>query len=404
MTFEALIALLLPLAAASGWFSAKRHFSQKHQDQMAPLTRAYRQGLNYLLDEKTDKAIAAVDQVLQHDKETFETQIVLGNLFRRRGEVERAIDIHTRLQNADGLNAPERARAAFELGLDFMRAGLFDRAESLFLSLKDTASHGIAAMQQLLQIYQQQRDWTKAIDIILPLRKVVKPRHGETAAHFFCELAEASMAHHRAKDARDFLAEALKDDPGCVRATITRGRLEIANGEYRQALETFRVLEGQDPLYLPVVLPLIQQCSDKLGLERELIDYLDRLYQDYGMVSAAVERAERLKDRQGSQSAVEYLLPILEKTPDALAISRALKLVADGTGSVSSKIRKLCQLLIDNAGDRPLFVCEHCGFGTSELFWHCPSCKHWGSIRPTGPFSTLTLLEEDRELPTRSRS
>ena len=143
MQVQALIALLLPLAAASGWYTARKHYQKKFlEEHVHPLTQAYRRGLNYLLDDKTDKAIAAVGQILEQDDESLEVQIAFGNLFRRRGDVERAIEIHTRLRATVGLTESQRARADFELALDYLRAGLYDRSESLLLSLVETKTHG----------------------------------------------------------------------------------------------------------------------------------------------------------------------------------------------------------------------------------------------------------------------
>lgn len=380
-----LLFALLPVAAASGWYAAKQHYTKKYLTDFAnPLTQAYRRGLNYLLDEKTDKAIAAVAHILKQDAEPLETHIALGNLFRRRGEVEKAIEIHERLFLEPGLSSQQKDKVNFELGMDYMRAGLYDRAESIFQSLSQTPQHGRAALQQILLIYQQQKDWHKAIDCTLRLRRIAKPRRGETVAHFLCELAEEAMSLHRLKDARDFLVRALQDDPNCVRASMTKGKLELSNGEYRQALATLRQVEIQNPRYLPVVLPLIRQCWERLGNERDLTRYLQQLHEDLGVISAAVELAENIRCTQGISTAMDFLLPILEANPDPLAISRALTLLAEEESPGSGKMRRLCILLQGLMAGKLRFQCEHCGFSVSELYWRCPSCQYWASIMPLG--------------------
>lgn len=396
MLAQSLIALLLPVAAASGWYAARKHYTRKYLTDFAhPLTRAYRTGINYLLDEKTDKAIAAVARILEQDSEPLETHIALGNLFRRRGEVEKAIELHKKLTVEPGVSQTQKDKANYELGMDYMRAGLFDRAESIFVSLADTKTHGKYASQHLLQIYQQQRDWHKAIESVRTLRRYVKPRHGETAAYFFCELAEEAMSLHRLKDARDYLANALADDPSCVRASIAKGKLELGNGEDKQALLTFKSVESQNPVYLPVVLPLIRQCWDRRGNEREFIAYLDHLYETFGVVSAAVERADRMRQTLGISAALDYLLPILERRPDPIGISRALALLSEDSQYASNKIRRLCALLQELASDQHQFQCKHCGFGAKELHWRCPSCQYWGSIRPTGYLAVTPVSEAE---------
>lgn len=382
---QSVIALLLPVAAASGWYAARKHYTRKYLTDFAhPLTRAYRTGINYLLDEKTDKAIAAVARILEQDSEPLETHIALGNLFRRRGEVEKAIELHKKLTLESSLPQHQKDKANYELGLDYTRAGLLDRAESIFVSLADTKTHGKYASQHLLQIYQQQKDWHKAIESVQSLRRYVKPRHGETAAYFLCELAEEAMSLHRLKDARDYLASALADDPTCVRASITKGKLELGNGEEKQALITLKSVESQNPAYLPVVLPLIRQCWERQGNEREFIAYLDYLYDEFGIVAAAVERADRMRHTLGITAALDYLLPILESTPDPMGITRALSLLGEESQYASNKMRRLCTLLQTLATDRQQFQCVHCGFGAKELHWRCPSCQYWGSIRPAG--------------------
>ncbi len=395
------IALLLPVAAASGWLAAKKHDGRKSggaQSAAHGLTQAYRRSLNYLLDDKTDKAIATVAVILEQDEEPLETQIVLGNLFRRRGEVEKAIELHEKLVKSTDLGPAHQCKARYELGVDYLRAGLLDRAEGIFLALAETRTHRKASLQLLLQLYQQQRDWQKAISCIRELRPIAKPLHGETAAHFYCELAEEAMTRHRLKDARDFLAKALQDDAGSVRASIVKGRLELGNGEYLQALQSFKAVELQNPAYMAVVLPLISLCWVRLGNERELIEYLDHLFEDFGIVSAAVERAERLKSTFGSGYAVDYLVPILESQPEPLALARALTLIVEDDPAAHDGLRRICALLKALMEGREQFQCDQCGFGASDLYWRCPSCQHWDSVKPTGSFSALPIPASDREL------
>lgn len=397
MLAQSLIALLLPVAAASGWYAARKHYTRNRlRDIEHPLTRAYRTGINYLLDAKTDKAIETVVRILEQDSEPLETHIALGNLFRRRGEVEKAIELHKKLTLEPGVSGQQKDKANYELGMDYMRAGLFDRAESIFVALSGTKSHGRVASQHLLQIYQQQKDWHKAIESVRELRRQVRPRHGETAAYFYCELAEEAMSLHRLKDARDYLASALDDDPSCVRASMAKGRLELGNGEDKQALNTLKSVELQNPDYLPVVLPLIRQCWERQGNEREFIAYLDHLYEEFGMVSAAVERADRMSRTLGLGAALDYLLPILESRPDPIGISRALALLSEEGPYASNKMRRLCSLLQELVSDQPQFLCKHCGFGAKELHWRCPSCQYWGSIRPTG-YLAVTPDNMERE-------
>lgn len=381
------------MAAASGWFVARRTDGRQPGEQ-SPLTQAYRRGLNYLLEEKTDKALETMGKALSEDAESLEIQMALGNLYRRRGDVERAIEIHTRIRNHQDLAQDKKARANLELGLDFMRAGLFDRAETLFETLGGSTPYDLEAQQQLLLLYQQQNDWHRALGCILRWRQLRKPRHGETAAFFLCELAEEAMALHRLKDARDLLQEALLDDPGCVRATMARGRLEYMNGEYRQAFETLRGIEQQNPSFLAVVLPLIGHCADRLHFDEEYVGWLEDIHQRYRIMAAAIARADRLVRLRGMEAALNYLLPILEESPDPQALNHALGYLAQETHS-SSRLSRLQTLLSHTLSGQEQFRCEHCGFESVALYWRCPSCRYWGAIRPMGPFSSLRLDEAE---------
>ena len=384
MEMYELVVLLLPLAALSGWFAARAHYSKKFLSiQTGPLAQAYRHGLNYLLDEKTDKALAAVETILEHDQEPLETHIALGNLFRRRGEVEKAIEIHERLMLLTDLSPKHRAKASFELGKDYMGAGLFDRAEHFFTSLRLDPEHGTKALQQLLLIFESERDWKKAIQCVDELATKAKPAHGETRAQFLCELAEDAMNEHRLRDARDLLSQALATDPYCVRASIAKGKLEFGNTEYRQAIDSFKYVETQNPLYLPVVIPHLKNCWERQGNEYEAVEYLDHLYQDFGIVAAAVEVAERILKTKGTSAAIDYLLPVLEERPEPLTVSCALELLVEDRTIVSDRIQKLSTILSTLIAGTTHFHCVECGFSGHELHWCCPSCRYWGSIIPT---------------------
>lgn len=383
MLMQDAVLALLPVAAASGWMAARKHYTRKYlTDYARPLTKAYRRGLNYLLDEKTEKAIATVSRILEQDYEPLETHIALGNLFRRRGEVDRAIEIHEKLLQEPTLAESHKERCRYELGMDYMSAGLHDRAESIFQSLGHSKSYGKLALQQLLVLYQQERNWRHAIDCVKRLEGIAKPLRGESAAHFLCEMAEDAMSLYRLKDARDLLGQALREDPACVRASIAKAKLEQGNGEYLQAVETLMRIESQNPRYLPVVLPMLQACWQRQGNDQELFEYFEHLYRDFGVVAAAVAAAMLLRESRGAGPALEYLLPVMEKHPNPEAIGKALEWLAEDRSLGSDRIKRLLEILIRFLSDQSAYHCEECGFHGSELHWRCPSCQNWGSMVP----------------------
>lgn len=379
-----LLALLLPVAAASGWYAAKRHYRHGSSiDRPRPSASPYHKGLNYFLPEKTDKAIEALADLLEQDAETIETHIALGNLFRRRGEVEKAIEIHGKLNRDPGLTETLKAHASYELGMDYLHAGLFDRAEAIFQELSHTESRGKAALQQLLQIYQQEKEWRSAIACLRRLLRFAPPPRGENVAQFLCELAEVAITANALESATEYLAQALREDPGCVRAALIRARLDLASGNYVAALEMLRKVEAQNPSYLAECLPPAVVCYERLQDDQGLMDHLGRLYREFGLVAAAIVLAERIRMAEGDRAAAEYLLGVLEAKPWLLGLRRAtLLLSAVDSEKGRSDMERVSLILSRLVAELPRYRCRECGFSGSELHWRCPSCQWWESITP----------------------
>ncbi len=380
------LAFLLPIAAASGWYAAKRHYTQKYLFGHArPMTQAYCRGLNYLLSEKTDKAINVFAHILEMDRETMETHIALGNLFRRQGEVDKAIEIHSKLLDESGLNEAQRAHALYELGVDYMGAGLLDRAETIFENLSENEAHRKSSLQRLLQIYQQEKDWHKAMVCARKLFRIARAPRGESIAQFLCELAEEAVARLRDEEARDYLDRALREDPACVRASLIKARLELAGSDPAAALRTLRNVEIQNPEYLPEILRPVAVCYGYLGNDRALAEYLEYLYRRYGLAGAAADLAGRIRDASGTSAAVDYLLGVLEAKPSLRCLGHMVQLLATAEGqqrALQADLNRLSSVAGRLVAEIPRYRCFECGFSGAELHWRCPSCQYWGSIRP----------------------
>jgi lipopolysaccharide biosynthesis regulator YciM len=379
--------LLLPVAAASGWFAAKRHYARKYLiEHTHSLRKAYCRGLNYLLSEKTDKAIEAFVDLLTNDFETVETHIALGNLFRRRGEIEKAIEIHENLIGRLDLNQQQQESAQFELGTDYMRAGLFDRAESIFQNLVDHENSRLGALQQLLDIYQHEQEWAKAMVCTRKLHNLGKPpKRGETSAHFLCELAEETLSTDDDMTARHWLEEALRDDPRCARASLLMAKLEMREGRFEEALQFLKRVESQNVGIVQEIIEPLRICHDRLEKPSgELIGYLGYLYETYGIESAALALAERIRSEQGPIKAIEHMLRVLESlsTPKSLNTLTGF-LLEEGVETQREALIRLDRALDRMYSNAPRYTCAHCGFSGSELHWRCPSCRHWESIKPS---------------------
>jgi lipopolysaccharide biosynthesis regulator YciM len=389
---QELLLLLLPVAAASGWLAARK--SQARQEESKPGCEAspgYFRGLNHLLNEEPDKAIDAFVEMLEVDSDTVETHLALGNLFRRRGEVERAIRIHQNLIARPALTREQRAQALLELGQDYMRAGLFDRAENLFRELKDTQLHVKPALRNLLVIYEKERDWEACLGVATELEGITGDERQLQKSHYHCELALAARDDGRPADAAAQLKKALGTFRGCVRANHIKAQFAAAQGEYKSAIKVLRQTAEQDVSYLPEVIPDIvenyRQIGDLAGLRR----YLDETAREHPGVGAELAMADLLLSEEGEAAAAEYLADQLARAPSLALLLRSIELNTRMPDSESSAfidgLRPHVHRLLEQ---RPLYQCSHCGFAARTLHWQCPSCRRWSTIKRKAGSETET--------------
>lgn len=375
--------LLLPVAAASGWWAARRS-ARKELDQCADPDPAYFRGLNYLLNEQPDKAIDVFIKLLDVDNETVETHLALGNLFRRRGEVDRAIRIHQNLIARTGLSREQRALALLELGQDYMKAGLFDRAESLFSELVEMELHCIRALSNLQEIYQQEKDWERCLDVARRLGKVSGKSHAVEIAHYYCEQAGEALERDETEQAWNLTGHALKADRACVRATLIQGDMQRAVNKLRPAIDTYKRVAIQDAAFLPEMLPRIIDCYRQLGEQDELADYLETLYREQKDTRIMLAYADVLQERAGGEAAEQVVAEHVQQHDDLLGLGRyiALKRLAAPTGSHQETLDILQQQVTRVAEKQSPYQCNRCGFTARRMHWHCPGCKGWGTVRP----------------------
>ncbi len=376
-----LLWLLLPLAAASGWWAARRS-AARSEPSAARYSPAYFRGLNYLLNEQPDKAIDIFVKMIEVDSETVETHLALGNLFRRRGEVDRAIRIHQNLIARPTLDRDQRALALLELGQDYMRAGLFDRAESLFKELTEMKLHERQAYSNLRTIYQQEKDWQGCLDVADRLERLTGDSLATEKAHYYCELAREACEARRFGAAEELLGMARSIDRHCVRATILRGHLAEQSGDDAAAVEIFQQVEEQDADYLPEVLPHLIPCFKRSGTRGELVDYLRRLVERRPGTAAILALAEIIEADEGSGAALEFVTRSLQGQPTLEGLDRLIALSLKQAGAESKETLKILQQVVATLIEgRAPYHCERCGFSSKTLYWQCPSCKSWSSIK-----------------------
>jgi len=377
-----LLWLLLPLAAASGWLAARLE-QKRHARQSLDLPSAYFKGLNFLLNEQPDKAIEVFIQVLEVNSDTVETHLALGNLFRRRGEVERAIRVHQNLIARPALDKEQRSHALLELGQDYLKAGLLDRAESLFLELSEIRAHSEQALKLLLHIYQQEKEWEKAIAIMRKLSRLSGKKFDDVIAQYYCELADQAYARKDYATTRDFLKQAFAADENCVRASMLLGDLEAQQGKYREAIHAWRKIEQQDVHYLGEVAGRIAEGFRKLDDDQGLHDYFQAALQRHGGVALALTFSDIIRNREGGEAAEKFVVDWLRRRPNVHGLHQLLELnLAEADGSVRDDLILLRGIIEELRAQHLGYACGQCGFKGKSLHWICPSCNRWNTIKP----------------------
>ena len=374
-----LLWLLLPVAAASGWYVARR----SELGGRRRLTPDYFRGLHYLLNDQPDRAIEVFIKVLEIDEETAETQLALGNLYRRRGEVDRAIRLHQNLVARPALTDDLRLEAHLELAQDYLSAGVLDRAEDIYRDLVGTTAHRVQALRHLLDIYEQEKDWEQARSTALELAEATGTEQGAVVSQYLCEGALKALTVGGKDEALGLLRAAREAHPACARASLHEGDILSSRGSFDLALAAYRRIEDQDPDYLPEVIGRIQRCFEKLGRRDAARGYLERVLECYGGMTVMLALAEMIRAESGNSSAIHFMLEALAKRPTVRGFDRLLDFASDSSSAdVPDHLDVMKGLLGQLLNDRPVYQCRHCGFAARSLHWQCPGCKHWNTVRP----------------------
>ncbi len=387
---QLLIALaLLPVAALSGWLLARRSKPGKggRQGAKKAFNAHYFEGLNYVLNEQPDKAIEVFCRIMEVDSDTIETHFALGNLFRRRGEVDRAIRIHQNLIARPNLPREQRALALLELGQDYMRAGLFDRAESLFNELVNERSYAKEAHENLAAIYEQERDWSKAIISVEALSATSSSNHKVNIAQYYCEMAQLDLDVGDTVSAAKRVKLALSKDKQSVRASVLEGDIFLASGKYRQAVDSFKRVLEQDPAFVPEVLEALRRCYMELNDEAAYQKFLQRVLTRRQDLPVVLAMAKQIRSREGASAAFEFVAKQVSEVPSFEGVVEYLELALTDLQSslATEKSRQLGdvrQVLGRLQAMKARYRCRSCGFSGQTLHWQCPGCKQWSSMRP----------------------
>ncbi len=383
MDFTLLLGLLLPIAAASGWFAAVRSQANQAEHSQRKLSTQYLKGLNYLLNEQQDKAMDVFIRLLEVDSETYETHLALGVWFRRKGEMNRAIRIHQHLARLPRLTPARRMLANLELGLDYHHAGLLDRAEALFQESAKHPDYEHIACRHLLEIYQQERDWEKSIRIAQRLDGISEEDYAPIVAQYYCELADQYCRQGDVHQAGAMLELALRTDPSCVRASLEEGRLALAREDGAAAVRAFKRVELQDNRYLAEAIPPLHACYVRDGKLDEFIEYLRYVLKKYGGITPMLALASLLKESSGEQAAAEFVLKHLRIRPSVRGLDYFLDItLPSAQGAARENLLALKEISMELLHNKPIYRCNQCGFQGKTLYWQCPWCRNWNTIQP----------------------
>jgi lipopolysaccharide assembly protein B len=381
MQFEFWWLLALPLLFAAGWFAAKMDGRQALR-QSRHLPEAYFKGLNFLLNEQSDKAIDAFTEVVQIDPETSELHFALGNLFRRRGETERAIRVHQNLVNRTDLTNEQRQHALFELGQDYLKAGLLDRAQDQFNRLEGS-EYAVAALRHRLSIAQLLREWDQAIEFATTLRKQPGVNAAELdglIAHFHCELAliKNNQASPRALAQ---LQKALQVCPSAARPRLLQAQHFAAAGEWSQAQQALVQLAKLAPNYLALAPQLWIDAFRELGQGQDGLNQLSAVFDQSGSVDLLAAIAAEIERQQGPQAALAWTRQALGRSPSLLGLGQLFG-VGERAGTQFEDLSLAKNLVNTHAKRLGRYTCRHCGFRAQQYYWQCPGCQHWDSTEP----------------------
>ena len=381
MEFEFWWLLALPVFFGMGWVAARVDLKSLLSESRA-LPSSYFKGLNFLLNEQPDRAIESFLQVAQENPQTVELQFALGSLFRRRGEVDRAIRMHQDLVNREDLAAEERRQASFELAQDYFKAGLLDHAEEV---LERIARHDPSpeVHRYLLDIYIQEKDWEKAVGAARQLEVSARRNYQKEIANYFCELAITEHVHVRHDAADAYLARALEANRKCVRANLLRGEWLAADGRHEQAIEAWKAIESQDAAYLGIAAEGMLDSFKALGRLGEGLILLRGLQNRYPGLDLLNVVYQATAEHEGDEAAWRLVRDEVRRHPSLVGLDRLIDAeLLRSPPERRQDLQLMKDLVHSHAQALAVYLCGNCGFKARQFFWQCPACGGWETFPP----------------------
>jgi lipopolysaccharide biosynthesis regulator YciM len=376
--------LLLPVAVAYGWVMGRNSLRKAQRKQSSIISNHYYKGLNFLLSDQADKAVDTFMKMISVNNDTVETHIAMGNFFRHRGELDRAIRVHQNLISRDEINKKQEAMALVELGTDYLLSGFLERAEGAFLQLLDDEKHFGIAQQKLFNIYQVTKEWHKAVELASRSLKITpNDKHMYLLlSHFYCEQALEQMQAGDLVAAEETLKKAIMVEGQEVRAWLEMGKLCIQKENYTQAMDYLAEIPKRDLDWLSEAIPLLEVCASKIDGWDKLETLLEPYWQK--CASSYIAKVKILARKGELNQAIETLNKQLEHHPTMRGFESLLSLyhTALPDNQTQQSLEKMQALIVKQIKQRPKYRCQSCGFAGRQLYWLCPSCKNWSVIKP----------------------
>ena len=386
MEFEFWWLIALPLFFSLGWLAARVDIKQLLAESSA-MPAAYFKGLNFLITNQQDKAIEAFSEAVQANTDSLELHFALGSLFRKRGEVDRAIHLHLGLLQKPDLEQQQKLAVTAELAQDYLKAGLLDRAEELFESLDDDR-YRQPALRALLEIYVREREWERAIKAATELERISGVPFRIEVSHFYCEMAVKSKLTNDLHTARHELEQAINANKNCVRANVLLGDMEAEADAYKEAISAWRRIEFQQPEYLGLIATKLLASYKALNQTDDGLALLKTYLQNYKLATLINVLYEATLAESGPESAAVLARTELIKMPslsvlDQLLQARTIALKQHSKSSDSTTLNdiQLMQQTVRHAiGNKTAYHCVQCGFKAKYHHWQCPACNAWEAL------------------------
>jgi lipopolysaccharide assembly protein B len=389
--FEYWWLLILPLFFTLGWIAARVDIKQLISESTT-LPAAYFKGLNFLIGDQHNKAVEAFSEAIHANSDSLELHFALGSLFRRTGETDRAINMHLNLLDKKELTDNQKDAVKAELAQDYLKAGLFDRAEELFKNLKDKRYHQ-PALRALLEIYVREREWVHAIETATELERLSGISFRKEIAQYHCELAMNAMIDQQPDQVRLHLANALDANKKCVRANVLLGDLEMQSGSHAAAISHWKHIEFQDPEYLGLVATKLLKSFTALDKSKEGIALLRTYLENYKLPSLMTALYEATMTEEGAESAATLARNELIRKPNLQTLDQLLQARAMSETNSNTKgyqdIQLMQQTVRNAIGNRAAYHCNQCGFRAKQYHWQCPACNAWESL-PSEPSEAIS--------------